>query len=237
MVNPNYDTFFLDPDLNIIPAALYGAHVSFSISTRNTIYHNNFVNNTIQVDDVSPEYSSIWDNGYPSGGNYWSNYNGVDLHTGTYQNIIGSDGIGDTPYAIDVNNTDHYPLTNLYSTGSLSVTISPSSAKLLTHQSQLFRSTVCGGTLVYTYQWYLNGEAVPDATSSSWTFDQTSAGTYTVYAKVTDNVGAQATSITAVVNVQAISWKGPFYNWLGIEYWIVRFAGERPMRIVGTEYC
>jgi hypothetical protein len=39
------------------------------------------------------------DNGI--GGNYWSGYNGTDSD---------QDGIGDTPYIIDENNTDHYPL-------------------------------------------------------------------------------------------------------------------------------
>jgi hypothetical protein len=33
----------------------------------------------------------------------------VDTHCGQYQNLTGSDGIGDTPYSINVNNTDHYP--------------------------------------------------------------------------------------------------------------------------------
>jgi hypothetical protein len=45
----------------------------------------------------------MWDNGFPSGGNYWSDY------TGTYTN---GDGIGDTPYVIDANNQDRYPLMN-----------------------------------------------------------------------------------------------------------------------------
>jgi hypothetical protein len=50
------------------------------------------------------------DNRYPSGGNYWSDYNGTDLYGGPFQNVTGSDGKGDTPYSIDVNNVDHYPL-------------------------------------------------------------------------------------------------------------------------------
>jgi parallel beta-helix repeat protein len=77
-------------------------------SNGNTICHNSFIGNTQQVSsDYSP---NIWDNGYPSGGNYWSNYNHIDLYSGPYQNVIGSDGIGDTPYVINANNTDHYPL-------------------------------------------------------------------------------------------------------------------------------
>lgn len=79
----------------------------------NTIYHNNFINNYYQVwliDGLSVE--NQWDNGYPSGGNYWSDYTGVDVYHDASQNIAGSDGIGDTPYVIDANNSDHYPLMN-----------------------------------------------------------------------------------------------------------------------------
>jgi len=47
----------------------------------------------------------VWDDGYPSGGNYWSDYNGTDAN---------HDGIGDTPYVIDANNADNYPLMTPY---------------------------------------------------------------------------------------------------------------------------
>jgi len=77
----------------------------------NSIFHNNFIGNADQV-LIKPEYPSIntWDDGYPSGGNHWSDYAGVDLYGGPYQNETGSDGIGDTPYVIDEDNTDRYPL-------------------------------------------------------------------------------------------------------------------------------
>jgi parallel beta-helix repeat protein len=81
----------------------------------NEIYHNSFINNSVQyVDAKVPLSVNIWDNGYPSGGNYWSDYNGTDMFSGPYQNLTSSDGIGDTPYVINGNNTDHYPLMKPY---------------------------------------------------------------------------------------------------------------------------
>jgi len=84
--------------------------IVLSTSSNNMIHHNNFVGNTIQASVDSTSVGNVWDSGYPSGGNYWSDYNGTDAHSGPYQNVTGSDGIGDTPYIIDANNTDNYPL-------------------------------------------------------------------------------------------------------------------------------
>jgi len=75
--------------------------------------HNDFIENDKQVMDK--EHANVWDDGYPSGGNYWSDYDGVDLYSGPYQNEAGSDGIGDTPYVIDDVNQDRYPLTMTHS--------------------------------------------------------------------------------------------------------------------------
>jgi parallel beta-helix repeat protein len=83
-------------------------------SSDNKILHNNFLDNNIQAYSSTSGYANVWDAGYPSGGNYWSNYTGVDTKNGLYQNQTGSDGIGDTPYVIDANNTDHYPLMGTF---------------------------------------------------------------------------------------------------------------------------
>jgi parallel beta-helix repeat protein len=82
-------------------------------SNNNSIYHNSFVNNRVQVGE-DPDFpcENVWDNGYASGGNYWSDYAGKDLLSGPYQNVAGSDGIGDTSYIVVANNTDRYPLMN-----------------------------------------------------------------------------------------------------------------------------
>jgi parallel beta-helix repeat protein len=103
---------------DILNNNLYGLRIGFS--SNNTICHNNFVNNTIQVYDTYKDYGAsapsvnFWDDGYPSGGNYWDDYVGVDQKYGPYQNLTGTDGIGDTPYAVEGNDTDHYPLMRSY---------------------------------------------------------------------------------------------------------------------------
>jgi len=84
----------------------YGVQMSWG-AYDNLVYHNNFINNPIQGGDQ--ESSSQWDNDYPSGGNYWNDYTGEDDYSGPDQDIPGSDGIGDTPYAIS-GNQDNYPL-------------------------------------------------------------------------------------------------------------------------------
>ena len=98
---------------NIIGNNITWSYFDFEIvsSSGNEIYHNN-IHNTVAPGEVSDFGASTnsWDAGYPNGGNYWSTYVGDDLYSGPYQNVTGSDGIGDTPYIIDGNNTDHYPL-------------------------------------------------------------------------------------------------------------------------------
>jgi len=68
-------------------------------SSNNKIYHNNFVSNS-QYQASSRYATNWWDDGYPSGGNYWSDYAGVDNYSGVNQNLPGSDGIGDTRYKV-----------------------------------------------------------------------------------------------------------------------------------------
>jgi parallel beta-helix repeat protein len=90
----------------------YGIWLGYSSDNR--FYHNNFIFNSQQVNISVSGYANVWDDGYPSGGNYWIEYNfnnnATDLYSGQYQNESGSDGIGDIPYIIDANNIDDYPL-------------------------------------------------------------------------------------------------------------------------------
>jgi hypothetical protein len=85
----------------------FGIHTTYAFSQggaeNNIIYYNNFIDNIKNVDNEAVLTTTIsvnsWDNG--AFGNYWSDYTGTDAN---------GDGIGDINYAVDSNNTDHYPL-------------------------------------------------------------------------------------------------------------------------------
>jgi len=83
----------------------------------------------------------------------------------------------------------------------LSASISPLSVSILVGQSVTFTSTVSGGVPPYSYQWFLNGSAVSGATSATWTFTSSTAGTYIVHLRVSDSAGNVAVSETATVLV------------------------------------
>ena len=87
----------------------HGMMSSFVTGIR--VSHNNMYNEAIQADDYLGE-DNVWDSGYPGGGNYWSDYSGVDQFSGEEQNQPGGDGIGDTPYALWRGADDRYPLMN-----------------------------------------------------------------------------------------------------------------------------
>ncbi|MEA2089133.1 MAG: PKD domain-containing protein, partial [Thermoproteota archaeon] len=84
---------------------------------------------------------------------------------------------------------------------ALLVSIQPTSSVITLGQSVDFTSSVSGGTLPYSYQWYVNETEVSGANSPSWTFTPTSTGYYLVSLKVTDDASAAALSNEAEVTV------------------------------------
>jgi len=99
--------------LNKLVNNSYGITIEMSIN--NKIYHNSFMNNVHQAFSTD---INMWDDGYPSGGNYWSDHNCFDEKSGLDQNEIGKDGICDNEYVIDGENKDRYPLTHPFKQNS-----------------------------------------------------------------------------------------------------------------------
>lgn len=89
----------------IMTSIWYGVEVIYSIN-KNTIVHNNFMDNSQQVYITGS--IDVWDNG--AEGNYFSNYNGTDPD---------GDGVGNTPYIIDLINQDNCPLMGAYMRGDV----------------------------------------------------------------------------------------------------------------------
>jgi hypothetical protein len=87
--------------------------------------------------------------------------------------------------------------------GRLSVTISPTSVAMTVGNSETFNETVSGGTSPYSYQWYINGSAVSNATSAAWAFTPSSVGSYSIYVRITDAAGAVMTSTASAIILQA----------------------------------
>lgn len=80
--------------------------ISIVNCSQNMIFHNWFINNTSQA--ISYDSVNIWDNGFPSGGNYWSDY--MERYPNATE--IDNSGIWNTPYIIDKNNIDYYPIVS-----------------------------------------------------------------------------------------------------------------------------
>jgi hypothetical protein len=100
------DIFWLSGHENIISENNVTKDLFLGASFSNLIYENNF---SLDFLDKLNLKTNIWDNG--SLGNYWSDYREK------YPNAVGvsNETIGNTPYVIDGNNVDHYPLMIIHS--------------------------------------------------------------------------------------------------------------------------
>ncbi|MFP3899129.1 MAG: CFI-box-CTERM domain-containing protein [Dehalococcoidia bacterium] len=84
------------------------AGVLVDFSSHNIICYNSFIGNAQQA--CTHASVNSWNDDYPFGGNYWSDYTGVDDRSALPQDLTGSDGIGDVAYVIDPGSSDEYPL-------------------------------------------------------------------------------------------------------------------------------
>jgi parallel beta-helix repeat protein len=88
-------------------------------ASNNTIYHNNLMdipygtqasNGDLGGIPYTPNSVNVWDGGFPAGGNYWGVQTGKE---------IGNTGISDSPYVLDSQNIDRYPLIRPFNSSFL----------------------------------------------------------------------------------------------------------------------
>ena len=143
-------------------------YASYAINLRYShfcvFYHNNIFEGTI--DFSSNLIGNLWDNGYPSGGNYWKRQSSKsDYYSGPNQDQPGSDGIVDTPYDLGYSNKDRYPFMNPYREPSFEISASPQSQKFYAPQTKSY-------TIILTS---VNSFILPVNVSCSW-FGATPSG-------------------------------------------------------------
>ena len=190
----------------------------------NTIYWNIFIDNTKQVNIEDPLHNSnTWDNGYPDGGNYWSNRPTVDLRSGPLQNNVGSDGINDTRCTIAVNNIDHYPLVKPFSPYDIGITnVIPSKTiigqgftlridlKILNYgiHNELFTVTVYADTTIMGTQTITLTARNSTTITFTWNTFGFVKGNYTIKALINPILDETDTADNAYQSWVFVTWLG-----------------------------
>jgi len=160
--------------------AAYGYGISHALSSDNRIYHNNFFPGEPVL--YVPGLVNVWDDGYPSGGNYWSDITGVDLYSGPNQDQPGSDGISDTPLGMDERNRDNYPLMAPWPTRTVQTTVNIGGVNYT-------MTTQSNATITHAV-----------ATKNTLHFTASGSSGSTGYVRTTFPIGVNATAIKVFIN-------------------------------------
>jgi len=167
---------------------------------QNSIFHNNFVNHTTQAFVDTFSQNNVWNDSYPSGGNYWSNYAGPDVKSGPYQNLTGSDNIGDTAYTINSKNKDNYPLMNAWNPTETSITV---------NGAQYSVTTITNATITHV-----------DSTPNNLNFTATGASGSEGYLLIIVPKGANTTNLKVLVNGTELTTPPPTISDNSTHYFI-----------------
>ncbi len=215
MISSGTGIFMFDCDqinltMSRIGANDIGAWVDRSTSV--LVYHNDFLYNTIQAQtQIPPECA--WNDTYPTGGNFWSDYTGPDHKSGPAQTSPLPDGIGDDPFVVGTYVTDYYPLmnpvTNANTAPVASFVVDPGTGDITTD----FSFNASGSTdledplTALEFRWDWNGDGIYD---TDWTGGATQThfflapGTYNVTLEVRDSGGMIDTMTKTVVVSEVI---------------------------------
>ncbi len=206
-----------------------GGIAAMSNSSGVVAYNNNLIGNSVQIwGDMA------LDAGYPTGGNYYSDYEGQDLMSGPNQDLPGPDGIGDVPY-LNASQQDRFPLIEPYTGG-------PRAAFFVSDNQ-----SVVGATLVFnasfswdpggqnsslSVRWDFDDDGVWDV---NWTTEETAQwqylepGVYTVRLEVRDSHGltSNRTMQVEITPLVIPEFSGPLVPVLSILFLVVVIAVSR----------
>jgi parallel beta-helix repeat protein len=180
---------------NVSSNTEYGMYLT--TSSGNAIYHNRIGSNIIaQSYDASG--GNAWDNGFPSGGNYWGNYAGIDAN---------ADGIGDAAYTSILGGAgarDRYPLMKPWF-HDMELPVASAGPDRLIDEDTSITLNGTGSTDnvgIVRHIWTFNIGSVTivlQGVSPSYNF--TAPGIYSVTLNVTDSAGNSDTdTLTITVN-------------------------------------
>jgi parallel beta-helix repeat protein len=169
--------------------------VVVTVSPSNTFYHNNFDNELNVYDSgqvISSQTISInaWDNGKE--GNFWSDYNGPDAN---------SDGIGGSPYRIDSNNQDRYPLMKPWEPDVAPPHISISSPENKTYDDSNVTLTFSTSEPTSKISYSLDGQDNVTVTGNT-TLNEVPNGAHNLTVYATDKFGNTGASKIVYFNVE-----------------------------------
>ncbi len=179
--------------------------ISLEASANNLIYHNDFIDNGVQAYDDSVDNN--WTNGYPNGGNHWSDHGDVDDHSGEDQTQAGSDGIVDSSYgAIEggAGAKDDYPLVNPVPTPHVRIE-TPNSGQIFSNSTVFANWTAMERfTDSLMYEVRVDQREWKDVhESTQYNFTRLAVGEHTAEVKVRDLSGNSYTdSVTFEVDYQ-----------------------------------
>jgi len=207
------------------------------LASSNRIYHNDFIHNTIQT-SLETFSQNTWDDGYPSGGNHWSDYNGVDLYSGPYPNLTSGDGLGDTPYIINENNADNYPLMHplvtpfYHPTAKFTYAPKPPSVYIAVTFNASASASGWNGTVrvpIANYTWDFGDENVTTVANPLIRHNYPTNGTYTVNLTVTcqDDSVLVAEGLMSDSTWQDITIVSPYSPTANFVYWLpISYMGD-----------
>lgn len=198
-LSSNYNNF----SGNTIIGNPAGAFLQSSAQS-NVFYHNNFQNNTVQVDTTNYGTGTKWNVSYPTGGNYWSDYVGVDLNSGPNQDQPDPDGIGDTPYS-NGGALDYLPLMKPWGQHPIADFVySPATPRVNEMITFDASTSYDPDGNITSYKWDFGDSNVTTISTSTITHAYANQGNYSVTLTVTDN-STLTDSTTKTISVRAVA--------------------------------